>query len=490
MLKVEKVSIKEKAIRKSPELDSILALMKKHNFPDGMESLPKAPYHEVSFDLTNTYPGFANGIRRALIEEIDVICANADESKVRTDDEFISGMSDVLLKNINLLPVRQSINLEDMNKYVMYLIKANKTQEIIDVTAADIIIGNADEVRRKARVKLQKDLGDPSTQTKKKTPVKVPTRKTTGKKRGGADAETDEEVEEVKADANSEDDADGIEDTKDANLEDSKDVENTKDTSSKSNLSSNASHSRQLHRHTMTSNLDSLNSGSFKITEAILARAYNEREQSAKPIEFVFPNSNICIARLRPGKTLYIEEIGFSVGKGIDSMAKFSLLNNVKYNILNVEPYDAFNQTGVRSIEYNPKEFRLEFTTCGNIAPKKVISLLVESILERLVDMKKQIELYASTDMKKYYSSDELIVTVKDEVFEYKFTKHYVTEIIMVSQRCFLLDQNILFCTGGVERYDTKTGVIKLKHADPNKLMLKSIEGCIADLKILDKAFV
>jgi hypothetical protein len=91
--------------------------------------------------------------------------------------------------------------------------------------------------------------------------------------------------------------------------------------------------------------------------------------------------------------------------------------------------------------------------------------------------------------MKKYYSSDELIVTVKDEVLEYKFTKHYVTEIIMVSQRCFLLDQNILFCTGGVERYDTKTGVIKLKHADPNKLMLKSIEGCIADLKILDKAF-
>ena len=74
-------------------------------------------------------------------------------------------------------------------------------------------------------------------------------------------------------------------------------------------------------------------------------------------------------------------------------------------------------------------------------------------------------------------------------MYSYKFVKHYYTPINMIAQRCYLIDTNVLFCASAVERYDTQAGIIRLKHADPNKLLLKSIEGCMHDLKIVDSAF-
>jgi hypothetical protein len=552
MLKVEKISITEKSIKKTPALNELVALMKKHHFANGYESLPTAPYHEVSFDLVNTYPGFANGVRRTLVEEIDVVCADADESKIRTDDEFISGMCDVILKNINLLPVRQDLDIDGMSKYSIYLIKTNKTNDIIDVTASDFIIGDADEVRRKSAVKLQKDLGDPSLQkpeTKKKGPKKPKKTGGAGKKisknkkmtseymdkdsdkdsdkdlddsedsdeSDGDDVEDDPE-ENLEEDGNAvddkargnkadkagkvgtkvvgatgtEDDVDtGVVDDIDAEIVDVADVADMDKSPHVSTLpkKSTTMYSTSARLRTALVNGDDLSHGAFKLTEAILARAYAEDERSVKPITHVFPNSNITIARLRPGKTLYIESVGFKAGRGIDTMAKFSLLNNVTYQPINVDPYDSFNKTGTRSIEYDPKEFRLGFTTAGNINPKRVISLVADSIITALQDMKKYIETYSTAETKKYYSSDDLVVTVKDDVYTYKFLRHYFTPINMVAQRCFLIDTNVLFCTGGVERYDTPIGIIKLKHAEPNKLLIKSIEGCIEDAKILEKAF-
>ena len=228
--------------------------------------------------------------------------------------------------------------------------------------------------------------------------------------------------------------------------------------------------------------------GTTKITEAMLTRAYTTSEKSVLDIKKIFPNPGICIARLRPGKSLFIESINFTVGKGSTTMAKYSLLNNVKYYPINVEPYDSFTGKGKRSAEYDPKDFTLGFTTAGNITPKAVINKAVGTLVDALSDIRRSVEVYASAEQKKYYSSDDLLVTIKDDVCTYKFMKHYYTPINMIAQRCFLLDTNVLFCASAVERYDTQPGIIRLKHADPNKLLLKSIDGCLSDLKVLKES--
>lgn len=456
MFRVDKISVEEKTIRKSKELDAIVDSIKKHKLhSDPTSLLPAAPYHEVNFNLLNTYAGFANDIRRTLVEGLDVIAADTDDSRIKTDDEFIFGTSDVVLKNINLLPVNQALDLDDMAGYTVYLLVANKTTEIIDVCASDFVVGYVDDVKKKNSAKLQKDLGDPSLHKKES--------KSTGKKhtKKGGDADdksnaTDEPTEETNDEP----------------------VESTDKTSGKKPT-----------RQSMVSTSDTGTSGNTKITEVMLARAYTDSEKSVIDIKKIFPNSGICIARLRPGKSLFIESIDFVTGKGSQTMAKFSLLNNVKYLPINVDPYDFFTGKGKRSAEYDPKDFSLGFTTAGNITPATVIKNTVTVLTEALIDIRKHIDVYADTEHKKYYSSDDLQVTIKDEVSTYKFTKHYYTPINMIAQRCFLIDSNVLFCASAVERYDTSAGIIRLKHAEPNKLLVKSIEACITDLKTFAAAF-
>jgi hypothetical protein len=503
MLKVDKISVEEKTIRKSKELDAIIASIVKHKLSDDPNSLlPGAPYHVVNFNLLNTYAGFANDIRRTLVEGIDVIAADIDDSRIKTDDEFVFGTSDVVVKNINLLPVNQDLDLDEMKKYTVYLLVANKTTEIIDINASDFTVGYVDDVRKKNSVKLQKDLGDPSLHKKTKQPssnLSSHPSKSAGKsankpkksfKKGGDDIPEEDETVDETAKETAKETVDETKETptvEDANDSDGESEPASKPEEKKPNKEISKPGKKPA-RHSMTSDSDA-NTGTTKITEAMLTRAYSDSEKSVIDIKKIFPNPNICIARLRPGKSLYIESIDFVVGKGSETMAKFSLLNNVRYQPINVDPYDFFTGTGKRSAEYDPKDFSLGFTTAGNITPKAVIKKTVQVLTDALVDIKKHIEVYASTEHKKYYSSDDLIVTLKDEVATYKFTKHYYTPINMIAQRCFLLDPNVLFCASAVERYDTAAGIIRLKHAEPNKLLLKSIEGCMHDLKTFASAF-
>ena len=73
--------------------------------------------------------------------------------------------------------------------------------------------------------------------------------------------------------------------------------------------------------------------------------------------------------------------------------------------------------------------------------------------------------------------------------FIYKIKEQYFTSINAIAQKCYLLDESIPFCTGGVERYDTKVGVLKLKYAEPNKLILDAVKDIRKEIDIFSKAF-
>jgi hypothetical protein len=557
MLTVKGIKVVEELIKKTPELDVFVKLIKEQQHLDGYSMLPKTPYHEVDFELHNTYSGFANAIRRILVEEMDVICLDTNETHLRTDDEFISGTSDVLMKNIGLLPCNQHINVKDFDKYSIYILKTNKTTDIIPIKASDIIIGTRSEVQKKAAEKLQKDQGDPSLQKPKKESTKKSTKESTKLKKvkvkGGKD-ETEPEPEESKPDEPSKSTSGqvaaaaavttgtvigsalqgvaemalgpaaggfvaatvgnlvggvltavvgGAEDDDEELLKEAAEAEAVAEkslpqekvpdekTPVKKEKKQTVERIKLASRHTMSSiDSDAITHGTFRVTEAILMRAYTEDESSLKalPIEEVIPDTNITIITLRPGKTLYIDDIGFSVGKGKDNSGKYSLLDNVRYRPLNVTPFDMFEGTGTRSIETDPTSFAIGFTTCGNISPKRVIQLVTEQLRKLLLDIRKNIEAYSTIENKKFYSSDEMEVIYRDDTYHYHIRKQYFTAVNMIAQRCFLIDENISLCTAGVERYDTQVGVIRMKHADPNGLLIKAIDECLKDTDTVSSA--
>jgi hypothetical protein len=376
MLKVDNIGIVEKRMEETKELEKINKLMNKYGIKDPMSKLPVGSWHEVKFNLLNTYAGFANAIRRMLIEELPVKCLTFDEKALETDDEFI--LSDLLVKNINLIPIRQEINMSEYESYSMFLYKYNDTNNIISVKASDI------------RVVLNE--------------------KNKNKK-----------------------------DTK-------KDKESHKD--------------------------ESKNKG------------------KDIPLDSLIPESNIIVIRLRPGKYIKITELSLIEGQSKTSASKFSLLNNVKYEPTDMKPYDALTGTGTRSIEYDPKEFALAFTTAGNIQPSTVMKLLCDSLRNRLEKCKDKLVTYIeSKQTGKYYYANGLEIEVRDDIYHYKYPGEYITIAYMLAQRCYMLDTNIQFCSPAIDRYDNEIGIVKLKHADPSKLLLKALDACIGDVDILQKAF-
>jgi len=216
----------------------------------------------------------------------------------------------------------------------------------------------------------------------------------------------------------------------------------------------------------------------------------DKKTNTKMSIKTLIPASNITIIVLRPGKYVKIKKIEIIEGYAKDDAGKFSLLDNVKYDILDVEPYDNFKHTGQRSIEHDPTKFSIEFTTCGNIQPKQVIKKLTDMLLNKLTRVKSYMTDYIkSPTEKKYYSVEGFQVEIVNELATYKIYNEYLTLSNMLAHKCYELDKNILFCAPGVERLDSRVAFVKLKHPDRNSILLEAINACITDVKKILSAF-
>ena len=464
MTKIENISILEKKVEKSKELDSIIKHMEDFGIDNPIDLLPKNKWHDVSFILKNTHVGFAHGLYRILVEELQVICADVKEENIITDDKFISDKIDRLVKNINLLPVKQSLSDDEVAAYDIYLYKYNDTDDIIDITINDFVV-----VHRKDKSKIHKPRNsNRSKSTKSKNgksesgnKIKTVLRKGTnkGSKLGGrvAEKKTDDADEDNQENKDDQEIKDEIEYQDDA-VEDNEVDEKTIDITNRDTI--NSSHK---------------NKGDVSITE-------------------IFPETNCLVVRLRPGKYIKINHLFFEKGMQKDDASKFSLLNNITYQPLDIKPYDIYAKTdsekGTRSIEHDCKEFKITFATCGNIEPTHVIELLYNRLTQELNAIKQKVIKYSQSDVsKKYYTDEGIEVTNINNIVTYTIYGQYLTTMNMLSQRCYVLDTSISFCCSAVKRYDSEIGIIKLTHADPNKLLITAIDSCIQDMKMILDAF-
>jgi DNA-directed RNA polymerase subunit L len=106
--------------------------------PDYKKHLPTKPIHKVQFELTDTTVDFANCIRRYLLDEIMVYSMDVDESHLVTDDKFI--LSDVLKKQIELIPFQQKITQSDIDDLQISISFENKTDDLMQIYSRHITI--------------------------------------------------------------------------------------------------------------------------------------------------------------------------------------------------------------------------------------------------------------------------------------------------------------------------------------------------------------
>jgi hypothetical protein len=415
---IHDVKITEEKITKNKDLDEIVKLMTKDGVEDPLSLLPVNPWHRVEFTLKNSHAGFANAIRRVLVEEMPTKCLSFDEKELSTDDEFV--LSDVLTKNINLIPIMQEINIQDFDKYTIYLYKYNGTNDIIDVKASDIVIAKRDRADRADRID---HLEKPEKQVKGK-----------GQRQSNNTDSTSEDTSEGTSSDTSDDEA--------------------------------PQHTRKSKK------------GGAPVSEGL-------------PLDQLIPESNIILMRLRPGKFLKIKKLLFLEGFGYKEAHKFSLLDNVTYEILDMTPYDIFTEKGTRSMEYDPKEFKLSFTTCGNIQPDTVINTCHDQMVKRLNRIRSKIKEYVdSKSTSNYFYTEGVEIIISNDFTKLRFLGEYITLIYMVAQRTYLLDPTIKYCSATIDRFDNEIGIIKVKHPEHIPQILDAIDACVKDLGVVQSAIV
>ena len=123
-------------------VNDVLKQILKYMPDDSIKLLPDIPTSTLAFSLTNCNSSFANSIRRVLIEELPVVCLSLEEKALDTNDDFI--LSDVFIKNINLLPINQELSKDQTDTLSISLAITNDTNDIIDVKASDIKIKKHD----------------------------------------------------------------------------------------------------------------------------------------------------------------------------------------------------------------------------------------------------------------------------------------------------------------------------------------------------------
>ncbi len=132
-LTIENVVSKERNVNEF-DLKEINALISKHTpHSNPMSLLSPTPWYEASFEIKNSYPEFANGIRRILIEELPVKSLQFEDSAMETNDPYM--LIEYLRTTLSMVPILQDV---DMSKYHIYLSVSNNTNKKISVKSGDI----------------------------------------------------------------------------------------------------------------------------------------------------------------------------------------------------------------------------------------------------------------------------------------------------------------------------------------------------------------
>lgn len=189
---------------------------------------------------------------------------------------------------------------------------------------------------------------------------------------------------------------------------------------------------------------------------------------------------NIPLFKLNPGKSIEID-LFISRGTSIQDAGKFTPFDNISYQPMGFQPYNQFTKTGARSLEQKISEFKISFTTRGNISIAYVIDTLRTVLLQKVNTLLEHVKAYQQSGKKQYSTTDFKVVF--DEIYEYKLLHEHIALSHMVAHECLQIDRTTPFVSPSRDRYDERACVIRLNHAQPNKLLIDALNSLIKKIQ-------
>jgi DNA-directed RNA polymerase subunit L len=198
--------------------------------------------------------------------------------------------------------------------------------------------------------------------------------------------------------------------------------------------------------------------------------------------------TTIPIVQLKAGKYLTIKNINVVKGVGKTHAAKFALLSNIEYEILDVKPLEVskFNRTGESSLMSSPKHFAMALTTHRNINVKRVMPMCCEAIIKTLSGIRSALKPIKETDL--VYFSDIIELETKGDVKLYHLKGEYWTIANIIARYCYLEHPDISFVCSSIVHPLTEESMVKIKHSETLKILDAAIEAIIDDITIIGKA--
>lgn len=200
---------------------------------------------------------------------------------------------------------------------------------------------------------------------------------------------------------------------------------------------------------------------------------------------------NIVLCRLRPNKHITVNNIYISKGISRQNAAKYNLLSNVTYKILDADPIveTRDGQTGVSSMLSNPKHFYLSYTTHRNFEyPQRIMVKCCNTLIKRLEIILADVKKISNSDIN--YLSELLTLETSGDLKKLYIKGEYWTIINMITQYCFILSkENIKYVSPFLIHPEKEIGAINIIHPEFSTLIQNSIKSIIADLDIVKKYF-
>jgi DNA-directed RNA polymerase subunit L len=198
---------------------------------------------------------------------------------------------------------------------------------------------------------------------------------------------------------------------------------------------------------------------------------------------------NIPMIQLRSDKSLLVNNISIVQGCGKDDSGKFNLLSNISYEILDVVPYEEskFENTGQSSLNSTPRQFKIGFTTYGNIEPKKVINLCCDCITNRLQNIQK--ELQKIKNETNIYFSESLELEIRNNVKIYHFKGEFWTISNIIARYCYIEFPEINFVCSNIIHPSKEESIVKIIHDNSINIINSAIVRILNDVSILKNKF-
>ena len=95
---------------------------------DPSELIPDGDAYELYYNLDNTFPSFANGIRRCIMDENVVKGLSCEIESVVSDDDFL--LVDKVISDINSVPINQDIDYKGV-EFSLHV--ENKTEDMMRI---------------------------------------------------------------------------------------------------------------------------------------------------------------------------------------------------------------------------------------------------------------------------------------------------------------------------------------------------------------------